>query len=768
MFMTQNKHLIVTIRDFITKEETGKDGLKPHPDFEFKALKNGEKGIVKPKLKNGKPEFATPPRSDEPQRRTVHSADSFNSWFHDRPDFNVVKTDFELVLEPHPGHRPEEGVYRTIYGNPQEINRENFRDIDPSKMYFPIDNQMMGNEGREHNYHFTTELKPHKFTYKGTEKFTFIGDDDLWVYINGILVIDLGGTHVFQQATLDLSLKGNDTVFKQEFFGQTLELKKGETYDFVLFHAERHTDRSFFYFETSFDLVQPPTVRLSVPDPEAKEPSSSRAQPDPGMFRFSIVEKPGEPLPKEDLEILFSVSGKAKEGQDYVSFSRPVVIPAGKTSVDVDVLPIFDEELEGDEDVVVTLEDSDQYQRAMPYSGTVIIKDCEVCPYVSVEASVPKAFEPGFGQVKQNGVFTVSLSEPASKNLVIYYTVEASSTAEEGVDYKALSGSVTIPQGKKDVNIFVEPFEDDLKEADETVTITLKKTDDPKGNCYRLNPTGFKQTATVTIINPRCPVACIAASDPRAVEPGPNKPGDNGEFTITLDRPAWKNLTINLKPPTGDARPGIDYQTLPTQVTILKGDRQAKIPVIPIRDNEKERNERVLLSLAPGDGYEICDPARNSAVVVIIDCPPQEDLTVEIEATKPNACEPREAGDEAPPRDWGQFRISLSEPAPTNMKVRYGIQGRAKEGRREDYLLKDGRQTLGAKRRNNSVVFKKGDRHVFIDVVPLGDNDFTEGNENVDCQLQNGHGYKLGRKKQDRVIIKPFNTGPGPITGDRR
>ncbi|MEO1521694.1 MAG: Calx-beta domain-containing protein, partial [Cyanobacteria bacterium J06633_2] len=916
-------------------------------------------------------------------------------------EFNTVKTDFKILLEEDP-NRP--GFFRTTYGNPEEINRENFDEIDASKMYFPINKQELGNEGLPHNYHFTTELKPHKFTYKGDEVFTFIGDDDLWVYIDGKLVIDLGGTHIFQKETLDLSLNGKP-FFKKDFFGQTLKLIPGQEYEFVLFHAERHTKRSFFYFETTFELKEPPTVRLLTPVPSTKEPGAPGEQPEPGKFRFVI----DEPI-DEDLEISFNVTGKAKEGEDYISFNRPVTIPARQKSIDVPVFPLFDEEIEGDEDVVVTLEDTANYQRGMPYIGVVTIKDCPPpCPVVCVEATVPEALEPGFGQQKKNGVFTITLSEPSFKDLVIHYVVEQSSTAEAGVDYKTLSGSVTIPKGKTEREIFVEPIQDDLKEGNETVTIRLKQTDDPTGNCYKLKPDGREQTATVTIIDAPCPIACIIASDPEAIEPGLNSAGENGEFTITLDRPAWKDLTINLKPPGGDAKPGVDYQPLPTQVTIPKGDVEVKIPVIPIEDDQKEGDETVLLALAPGDGYEVCpDPSENRAVVVIIDfCPvpyagvravadaiepwagqpgvnglfriyltrpahkdivvnykildsssatpgtdyvtlpnsatilkgndsvdvpvvPKGDLVresfetvvmqlqpssppdpdyelngqfapikatvriqdkyvppcvsivasvnpaiepgfkkagkngeftirldrpfpqpirihyrvggaaipntdyvklgvvvmpanqtvvklpvvplkddetperneavevtllapagspyklhpdsrfhaaavrivdcppikVEIKAVKPNACEPREAGDEAPRGDWGRFMITLSQPAPARMRVAYGISGSADPGQRKDYLLKDERgRILGAAPRNNKVVFKKNQRKLLIDVVPLGDRDYREGVERVVCTLQDGNGYILTRKKRDNVRIKPFNTDPGLVGG---
>jgi fibro-slime domain-containing protein len=104
--------------------------------------------------------------------------------------------------------------------------------------FFPIDGLGWGNEnGDAHNFAFTTELR-YWFTYdKATSPtLTFSGDDDVWVFINGKLALDVGGLHPRQDAqfTLDNGL------------ATTLGLVDGHLYEIALFHAERHTTESNF------------------------------------------------------------------------------------------------------------------------------------------------------------------------------------------------------------------------------------------------------------------------------------------------------------------------------------------------------------------------------------------------------------------------------------------------------------------------------------------------------------------------------------------
>jgi fibro-slime domain-containing protein len=112
-----------------------------------------------------------------------------------------------------------------------------------STSFFPLDGAGFGNENNGHNFHFTTEVHT-EFEYKGGETFHFTGDDDLWVFINKKLAIDLGGVHGAQTAQVDLDASAG-----------TLGITVGQIYPLEFFHAERHTTESNFEVETNLAFV---------------------------------------------------------------------------------------------------------------------------------------------------------------------------------------------------------------------------------------------------------------------------------------------------------------------------------------------------------------------------------------------------------------------------------------------------------------------------------------------------------------------------------
>lgn len=194
--------LTATLRDF----------KADHPDFE--GTTGNDRGLVKTDLGvDKKPQYAA-----NSGTTTTSGKANFDQWYRDTPGVNMTTT---LSL---PLTSPSMGLY-----------------VFDSSAFFPLDNQLFGNEGRNHNFHFTTELHA-TFQYKGGEVFTFRGDDDVWVFINGKLALDLGGVHAVQSGTINF-----DAMASQ------LGITPGNTYSFDAFHAERHTTQSNFRIETSIE-----------------------------------------------------------------------------------------------------------------------------------------------------------------------------------------------------------------------------------------------------------------------------------------------------------------------------------------------------------------------------------------------------------------------------------------------------------------------------------------------------------------------------------
>lgn len=162
--------------------------------------------------------------------RSITSAASFSQWYRDVPGVNLSMP-IPITLE-------RIGDSNTYFFHAHDNSNTNEREG-----FFPLDGALYNDmdPSYHHNFFFTFELNTEFLVERGTgQVFTFFGDDDVWVFINDRLVIDIGGVHGAVKQSVDID--------------RLDWLEDGERAELKLFFAERHTTRSNFRVETNLRL----------------------------------------------------------------------------------------------------------------------------------------------------------------------------------------------------------------------------------------------------------------------------------------------------------------------------------------------------------------------------------------------------------------------------------------------------------------------------------------------------------------------------------
>lgn len=324
------------------------------------------------------------------------------------------------------------------------------------------------------------------------------------------------------------------------------------------------------------------TVRIDASDATADESGDTAT--------FTITRSGSTALP---LSVRLWLAGEVEVTSDCAPLPLRCTIPAGQASIDVVLQPLQDTLVEGDERARLHIGSSRDYRIDSGAASAVATlsddDDATGLPIVSVLPLDAAAAEAGGNP----GAVRFVRTTPNTAALDVLYTIAG--TARNGLDYQPLSGTVTIPAGANGRVVVVQPLQDGARETGETVVLRVAAA--------ATYARGAARAAHVVIADDErtaaLPTVAIVTKD---IVAGENA-GD-GAFQLTRSLASPQPLLVQLVV-EGTATGGIDYVSLPTQVTIAPGEHTVALPVQVLDDLFVEGIENVVVTIVPQSTYQL-------------------------------------------------------------------------------------------------------------------------------------------------------------------
>ena len=413
------------------------------------------------------------------------------NWNVDQPGFFTDKnlgegkdkyTDYDLQLEKKGNTYKLNGV--------RQPNGNIFTYNDDGSNFFPLIQSELKNdnvEGAKYYFGMRYDINFKLGDYVGPLNYSFTGDDDLWVLLDGKVVIDLGGIHQALSETTDLW----DALGFKEGVGATKDDDKKKTHRLTILYMERGAWASNCKME--FTIPDPKFVDVNnVPLAEITiNKTNSNNKPLPGaMFRLTNDNDSSDTYPIA-----------TTDGNGEIKFDN---LKAGVYTLTEAVAPNGYVALKETYKIKVTVNDDKATAKLYKSDGTTEVEGNNIINYTETEEAEKNLTSSKSAKVvdDKNRIYQINLNaevtgkeaDQEAKNASVVLVLDASDSMNDPISKSDKTKKIVALRNA--ANKFIETLS--KKSADSQVSIIWYRGNEGGSNLtdtlpfQKLNPSGVK------------------------------------------------------------------------------------------------------------------------------------------------------------------------------------------------------------------------------------------------------------------------------------